>query len=175
MKYLLDFDHTLMDTEALKAEAFRSGTTCFVGTVEFWQHHSVMPFLFTDVLPWLKTKEKSCLHILTAFKPSQGPDAQEFQKAKIASDGFSELVESVTVMEGMKGKVAVEIAKQFPPHEPIAFVDDRLDQCLSVKQALPHAHCFLMLRYNVCPPDVAPDINVVTSLAEVDAIMNEQL
>lgn len=175
MKYLLDFDHTLMDTEALKSEALHRGTTRLVGTTDFWEHHSVTPFLFSDVLPWLESKSRESFHILTAFKPSQGPDAEEFQRAKIASDGFSNLVDSVTVMEGMKGEWAATITSRFPAHEPVAFIDDRLDQCLSVKEALPHVHCFLMLRYNVCPPEVVSHIHSVTCLAEVDDIMNTYL
>lgn len=172
MNYLLDFDHTLMDTEALKVQALLDGTTNLVGTPEFWLHHNVMDFLFPDVCSWLKGKPKESLHILTAFKPSQGPEAATFQEAKIASGGFSELVSSVTVMEGEKGESAVAIAKQFPLEEPIVFIDDRLDQCLSVKRHIPEAHCFLILRYHASPLDLPDGITPVYSLAEVDAMMN---
>ena len=172
MNYLLDFDHTLMDTEALKKQALLDGTTELVGTPEFWHHHNVMDFLFSDVCAWLNGKPKESLHILTAFKPSQGPEACAFQEAKLASGGFSELVSSVTVMEGEKGEVAVSIAKQFPPHEPVIFIDDRLDQCQSVKAHIPQAHCFLITRYNVCLPETPEGITPVYSLVEVDGIMN---
>lgn len=175
MNYLIDFDHTLMDTEALKAQAHSDGSVALVGTSAFWEHHNVMDFLFPDVCEWLASKSKESLHILTAFKPSQGPDAHAFQEAKIASGGFSELVSSVTVMEGEKGPVAVKIAEQFSPHTPLVFIDDRPDQCHSVKTHLPDAHCFLIVRYNVCPPNVPDGVTPVYSLAEVDAIMNSLL
>ncbi|MEY2665238.1 MAG: hypothetical protein RLZZ480_343, partial [Candidatus Parcubacteria bacterium] len=66
-------------------------------------------------------------------------------------------------------------AKQIPPHEPIVFIDDWADQCHSVKTHLPNAHCFMMVRYNVCPPDAGDGVTPVSSLSEVDAIMNERL
>jgi hypothetical protein len=175
MNYLLDFDHTLMDTEALKMRAQVEGTDVLVGSPDFWQHHSVMEFLFPDVLPWLHTKPKESLHILTAFKPSQGLAARSFQEAKLASGGFSELVGSVTVMEGQKGSVAVSLAKRFPLNEPIVFIDDRPDQCLSVKEHLPQAHCFLIHRYGVSTHNAPPGVSAVYSLAEVDAIMKPLL
>ncbi|MBP6924267.1 MAG: hypothetical protein KBB78_01740 [Candidatus Pacebacteria bacterium] len=171
MKYLLDFDHTLMDTEALKTQAFNDGSMALVGTVDFWKHHNVMDFLFSDVREWIMSKPKESLHILTAFKPSQGPNACAFQETKIASGGFSQLVSSVTVMEGEKGRYAVKIAKQFSPLSRIVFIDDRPDQCASVKSHLPDAHCFLMVRYNVCPSNIPDGVTPVYSLAEVDATM----
>jgi hypothetical protein len=67
--------------------------------------------------------------------------------------------------------VGVVFATHYPPHEPIIFIDDRLDQCQSVKAHIPEAHCFLIVRYKVCLPDVPSDITPVYSLAEVDAIM----
>ncbi len=175
MKYIIDFDHTLLDTECLKESTFRDARTHLVGTPEFWEHYCGTNFLFPDVLPWIELKEKEALHILTAFKPSQGPLAKDFQEAKLRSGNFSELVASVTVIEGMKGEVAASIAAQFPSDEPVVFIDDRLDQCLSVKEALPHCHCFLITRYNVCPSEFSDTITQVSSLAEVDAIMNTRL
>jgi hypothetical protein len=172
MKYLIDFDHTLLDTEALKARAVLDGTSSLVGTPGFWRHHNVMDFLFPDVLPWLESKPKESLHILTAFKPSQGPQACAFQEGKIRSGGFCDLVASVTVMEGHKGLAATIISEQFSINEPLAFIDDRFDQCHSVKTALPHAHCFMMVRYNVCPPEAGDGIIPISCLAEVDAIMD---
>ena len=173
MKYLLDFDHTLMDTEALKIAVAKEGRLSLVGTPELWNYHSITEFLFLDVLPWLATKPKDSLHILTAFKPSQGPEAKAFQTAKIASDNFSDLFASVTVIEGLKGEPAVEIAKQFLPHEQVVFIDDRLDQCCAVAAALPSAWCFLMRRNNDVPEGVPAGIRVVSSLAEVDDSINK--
>lgn len=172
MNYLLDFDHTLMDTEALKAQSFHDGSFALVGNPDFWLHHNVMDFLFPDVRAWLASKPKESLHILTAFKSSQGPEACAFQEAKIASGGFSELISSVTVVEGEKGETAVEIAKQFLPHQSLVFIDDRPEQCRSVKTHIPDAHCFLIIRYRISPHDIPDDVTPVYSLAEVDAIMN---
>lgn len=171
MNYLLDFDHTLMDTERLKREVAREDKLSLVSTPEFWEHYSVLDFLYPDVLPWLKTKPRESLHILTAYKPSQGKRAKSFQEAKIASGNFESLFHSVTVMEGLKGPVAVHIAKEFLPGSGVVFIDDRLDQCLSMKQSLPDALCFLIIREGATPDDVSPEIYTVTNLAQVDGII----
>ncbi|HEY0964318.1 MAG TPA: hypothetical protein VGE31_00805 [Candidatus Paceibacterota bacterium] len=173
MRYLLDLDHTLLDTERLKVEAFRVGTLALVGTPAFWDRHSATEFLYDDVLTWLNGKSPDALHILTAYKPSQGPMAESFQRGKVESCNFIHHITSVTVVDGMKGEAAAKIASQFSPHEPIAFIDDRLDQCLSVKTALPSALCFLMVRDGEPPAQVPDDIYTVTSLAEVDAIIEK--
>jgi hypothetical protein len=171
MKYLLDFDHTLLDTEKLKQQTAKDGRLDLVGTPEFWKHYAVRDFLFPDVIPWLQSKPKESLHIVTAFKPSQGPQAKAFQEAKCMSDGFSDHFESVTVMEGEKGTVVVEIAERFSVGESVVFVDDRLSQCLSVKEHLPHAYCFLMVREGEVPKVVPAGIIAVSTLAEVDGMM----
>lgn len=168
MMYLLDFDHTLMDTEALKLAAKADGSEVYVGTPAFWDHHSVMDFLFPDVLDWLSSKPKQSLHILTAFKPSQGPQAKAFQEAKLKSGNFADLVASVTVVEGMKGEWAIDIVQRYGSCGPVSFIDDRPDQCAAVKAALPHAYCFLMVRHQVCPAVVPFGVTPVYSLKEVD-------
>jgi len=172
MKYLIDFDRTLLDFERLRNTVTHDGKLALVGTVAFWEHYNAMDFLFPDVLPWLATKEPSSIHILSAYKPTLGPEAKAYQEEKLRSGGFLELVGGMTVMEGDKGLAAASIAEQFLPDETIVFIDDWGDQCQSVKSALPQAHCFMMLRYNVCPPEAGDGIIPVSCLAEVDAIMN---
>jgi hypothetical protein len=123
------------------------------------------------VLPWLEKTPKDNVHILTAYKPSQGPGAEAFQCGKVESGGFAELVGSVTVMDGLKGACALEIAKRFPAHETIVFVDDRLDQCCSVKSALPHAIVCLITRDGASTDVCAQDIYHIKNLTELDAII----
>ena len=74
-------------------------------------------------------------------------------------------------MEGLKGECAAYIAAQFPKDEPIAFVDDILEQCESVKAALPQAHCFLMQRKGVMQCSIDTPICPVACLLDVDSIM----
>lgn len=173
MRYLLDFDRTLMDTDRLKAVTADDDLNHLVGNPEFWEYYRASDFLYPDVMAWLMKKAPEEVHILTAFKPSQGEFAKLFQEGKILSGGFREHVGSVTVMEGQKGAAAREIAAHFPAHEPIAFVDDLIEQCLSVKTALPQAECFVICRHGRAEAQLPPGLHYVTCLSEVDAIMDK--
>jgi hypothetical protein len=175
MKYLVDFDRTLFDFEALKAQVTSDEKHDLVGMVEFWEHYTATDFLFPDVLSWLEDKGKDAVHVLTAFSPYLGAEAEAYQREKIHSGGFNELVGAITVMEGEKGLAAAKIAERFLPHEPIVFIDDWDEQCASVKKYLPQAHCFLISRYGVVPEVVPAGVTVVSSLREVDGIMSERL
>lgn len=171
MKYLLDFDRTLFDTDTFSSKVLEDGHGALIGTPEVWHHYTADQFLFSDVVPWLQTKQKDSLHILSAFTPSQGEQAKSFQEAKIASGGFGNLFATITVMEGLKGRAAVGITQEFPPHEKVVFVDDRLDQCISVSSALPQSHCFYIQRNEVTLVEIPKHIRHVTCLDEVDDSM----
>ncbi len=66
-----------------------------------------------------------------------------------------------------------EIAKQFPPEETVVFVDDTIEQCLSVKESLPNSICCLIVRNKSLIDDIeiTQDIRVVQCLADVDDII----
>ena len=173
MKYLLDFDRTLMDTDRLRAAAEDEEKLHLVGNPDFWEHYNATDFLYTDVIAWLVSKDVADVHILTAYKPSQGELAKLYQEGKIGSGGFSDHVGGVTVMDGQKGPVAAGIARQWKEEELVVFVDDLLEQCVSVMGALPQAHCFLMCRSGARPEAPLPaGLTAVSSLIEVDAIMD---
>lgn len=174
MKYLLDFDRTLMDFDRLRDAVELGGKSHLVWLPDFWEHYSAVDFLYSDVLPWLASKTATDIHILSAYRPSQGELAKLYQEGKIGSGGFSDHVGGVTVMDGEKGPVAAAIARQWRADEPIVFVDDLVEQCLSVKEALPGAHCFLMCRSGARPEaPLPPGLTAVCSLLEVDAIMDK--
>ena len=175
MKYLIDFDHTLLDTDRFVAQVVADGRENDLVTSGIWQFYNVRDYLYEDVLGWLRSKAKEDLHILTAMTPSLGSESCDFQREKLHSGNFTEFVESITFMVGEKGEAAAEIASQFPPHEPLVFIDDRLDQCLSVKVAIPEAHCFMIVREGDLSVAVPPEVSVVSNLAEVDVIMNKSV
>lgn len=171
MKYITDFDHTLLDTDCFVAAVKKDGRGDILITPEIWKHYNVRDFLYSDVLEWLSLKDKNDLYILTAITPELGSLSEQFQKEKLLSGNFDEYVSEITFMVGMKGEYAAETAKQFPPHEPVVFIDDRPDQCHSVKQYLPNAHCFIINRDK---DNILTEMNfpVVFNLAQVDDSMN---
>lgn len=175
MKYILDFDHTLFDTERFAQTVREDNRADLLITPTIWQFYAVRDFLYDDVLPWMQSKTPASLHILTAMTPEYGPLSCAFQKEKLHSGKFEEFVSDITFMVGEKGETAAEIASQFPPHETTVFVDDRIEQCLSVQQALPQAVCCLMVRDASQIGDVKTvrGIHVVHTLAEVDGIIEK--
>ena len=173
MKYILDLDHTLLDTTAFADALAKDGRGDEPVNPRMWYDYSAADYLYSDVVPWLQRIQTADILLLTAYTPALGLEAEAYQRAKVDSSGLAALVSEVVFMEGLKGVVAAEIAKQFPPHEPIVFVDDRVEQCLSVKAALPHALCCVMRRDSETKT-TAPTLEgmpVVHTLADVDAII----
>lgn len=171
MKYLLDFDRTLFDTDAFVAQVERDGRGGALLTPGIWDQYHVQDFLYADVLSWLKTVAREDVYIVTAL--AGGDEAAAFQRAKLASGGFNELVTDTHFVSGLKGEVVAEIAKQFPPEEPIVFVDDRIEQCLSVQACAPQVTVCLMVREpeSIGEVSTVQRMPVVHDLSGVDAII----
>ena len=62
MKYLIDFDHTLMDTEALKVVVAKEGRLSMVGTPELWNYHSITTTEHGDRSPLSAKKRRNYLY-----------------------------------------------------------------------------------------------------------------
>ena len=174
MKYILDFDRTLFNSPACY-QYITEQKGEFEFTAEALADIEVCQFLYDDVISWLNTESKADLYILTAISPKYGPSAGDFQREKLFCSQVVDAVKDVVFMEGLKGEPVAEIAKQFPPHEPLVFVDDRIEQCLSVKSAAPEAVCCLMVRDPAVVGEVSEvqGIKIVHCLADVDAIIEE--
>lgn len=170
MKYLLDFDHTLFDTDAFVRAVRLSGTKIPLVSEEIWGEFVAADYLHNDTLDFLKSKNPTDIIILTMVTVSYGELAFPFQKRKVEQEPILSHVQEIEYVDDVKGPRAAEIAKQFPPEEPIVFVDDHIEQCLSVKQHVPQCRCFLLVRDRSVIGDVKSiqDIEVVHSLQEVD-------
>jgi hypothetical protein len=169
MKYILDFDRTLFDTDAFKAQVAKDNKTDSLLTPAIWQQYSARDFLYNDVRAWLQKKPLESVVILTALSPEAGPLASEFQKAKLASSGMCDLVSEVIFMVGDKGKYVQDIAAG----QPACFVDDLLSHHQSVQKYAPYVTSLYMDRAGtvVAQKLVDSNIHLVRNLAEVDAIM----
>jgi FMN phosphatase YigB (HAD superfamily) len=174
MRYIIDFDRTLFDFAQFVARVEADGRRTELATPKIWQYYNVSDFFYPDVLSWFESKLREELYILTAMTPSYGPEACEYQREKLARSGLVELVSDVTFMVGEKGSHAAAIANRFPPHEPIVFIDDRIEHCLEVTAAVPRATCCLMVRDRSVIGDVSTvrGMPVVHTLKEVDAMID---
>ena len=170
--YILDFDRTLFDVERLYLELAKINQSHLAGTEESFSLFSFKDLLFSDVKEFILNKR---VVILSSSNGINKDWETEYQNKKIAETGLDKLVEEVVVMSGDKGVHARQIAEQFGAHEPVVFIDDRIENCLSVKRNLPESHCFLMAR----DPEVVGNnkqimgIKVVNTLLEVDDIIKE--
>ena len=174
MKYFLYFDRTLFDTPACYTELTQVFGEDFEFVPEVWDKVSVCDYLYADVLPWVDGKAKDDVYVVTAFTPSYGEASEAYQRSKLLCSQLTDKVREVVVMQGLKGELVAEIASQFPPTEPIAFVDDRIEQCLSVQKHAPQVTCCLMVRDQAVIGDVesVQGIRVVHCLQDVDDVIN---
>ena len=172
MKYILDFDRTLFDTDLFIVQLKSDGYSYDALVPEMLDGYLIEKFLYRDVVSFLKDKSKFDVTILTALGSLlYGDRVSEYQKVKVEQEPILSLVGNFIYVEDVKGEAAGEIAAQFHPRDPVVFVDDLLSQCLSVKQRLPQSHCFLMVRSGSLPEDLPAGIIAVSTLAEVDVIM----
>lgn len=174
MKYILDFDRTLFDTDSFISQVEADGKRSILVTTEIWSHYNARDFLYKDVLDWLLSKNKSDIQILTAVTADLGDKADSFQREKLNSANLKKFVSSTTFVTGEKGQSVAEIAKQFPLEEKLVFVDDRIEQCLSVKETMSEVICCLMVRDKSLIGEVkmVNNLKVVSTLADVDVIMS---
>lgn len=174
MKYILDFDRTLFNTDELYTHFQTDGLSMTTFIPEVWDTYTAQDYLYPDVVPFLASKQASDIFILTALGDKYGDKILEYQTAKIEQEPIRSLVQEVVYVVHEKDAAAAKIAKQYAPQETIVFVDDLLAHCVAVKKALPHSHCFLMQRDSTAIPVELEDlpITLVHTLKEVDDKMN---
>ncbi len=173
MKYFLDFDRTLFDTDAFVVQVEDDEKTDLLSTPQAWQHYQSVPFLFHDAIHFLKDKNPSDITIVTAVTEVAGKDAHGFQKAKVEQSPITEHVGNFVYVVGEKGEIMKELTANIPTDETIVFIDDKIEQCLSVKQLVPHCHCFLMVRNPADSGAVegVTDMTIVHTLHDVEAAL----
>jgi FMN phosphatase YigB (HAD superfamily) len=175
MKFVLDFDRTLFDTHNCYQALRDIWGESLDFTPELWTGFNAQAYLYPDVMEWLTSKHQADLYIVTAHTPSHGPQSEEYQIEKLHRSGLHAHTHSVTIMEGLKGPTVADLATLWPSDELIVFVDDKREQCLSVKQHNPNAICCLMARDKSVIGDIdeVQGMPVVHCLADVDDVINK--
>ena len=152
MKYLLDFDGVLFDTDALKHEMARCSIDEADRSVDIFEqikkhnpNFSVANLLFPDALKFLKTHGQDCYIVSSSFSvdPEKNKAGEEqlikFQQAKIMEAGLFELVPKTQIkIVGHSKKKELKNIKQYldAEGEAYVFVDDRksyLDEARDLK------------------------------------------
>jgi hypothetical protein len=173
VEYIFDFDHTLFDTPLFSFEATAYKSDGLYVTPQIWNILDAQKYIYNDVYDFLLRVGPSTVKILTAMTPELGPQSREFQKAKLARSGISEYVSDIIFMEGAKGL----FVKEMYTGEPTIFIDDKLEQLLSVKASCPEVFTVQIVRpdlKNTIIASTQADIPVVTSLAELSDLLNHR-
>lgn len=170
MKYILDYDRTLFDTQALYDALDRDGVGRRTVTPAIWQDYQVADFLYPDTVPFLQRHQPSDLIILTAYNPAYGPEAKAYQVTKVEQSPVIDLVSQIHYVPGDKGQTARQIVADHDSDQAFVFVDDVLQHCQAVQAAVPACRCFLMQRQ---PSDVSPSpgITAISSLDELTDLL----
>lgn len=166
MKYFLDFDRTLFDTHAFVTAVADDGRDALLSTPEIWQHYQAADFLYHDVEHFFHSKAQADCTIVTAVTEVSGKDAHGFQKAKVEQAPITSFVKDFTYVVGEKGECMRALVKNLPADEPIVFIDDKIEQCLAVKQSVPQVHCFLIVR----DPAVSGAVDSVTGITIIHSL-----
>lgn len=172
--FILDFDRTLFDVDALYQALDTAGLRHLAGSSESVAHCAMHEFLFPDVEPFFVTKEPAQLRILSSVVGLSQSWEVDYQVAKIAASGLSKRVAEVRVVAGEKGPVVREwCTQQGVSNSPIVFIDDRIEHCLSVQECAPTAQPILLVRNPsvVGPVSRVHGIPVVHTLAAVDDVV----
>lgn len=168
MRFILDFDHTLFDTNAFSVAAEPYKATGLWVTPQIWDELDARTFLYSDTLDFLNAKQTHELIILSAWTPSLGAESHAFQVSKIDKSGIADLVDKVVVMEGDKGPQV----KLLCGGAPTVFVDDRIDHLLATQAMCPEVTVVQMVRPEVGMLLGDPSVPVVSSLAELDVLVS---
>jgi len=166
MKYILDFDRTLFDTELLYQRFARDDVDKNVLVPAIWESYQAKDFLYPDTVPFLTQHDPGDLIILTAYGTKYGDQVCEYQQAKVEQTPILDLVSQIHFVEHDKAAIMQTIATTYGPSEPLVFVDDLLEHCLAVKAAVPDCQCYLIQRTS-SPITPTADITIITDLTQL--------
>lgn len=172
MKFILDFDYTLYEVSRFKEAALPYKEDGMWLTPAIWDKLDATSFFYPDTLDFIQRQGKENVVILSAMTPALGPQAREFQKAKLARSGIGEFVSDVIVMEGDKGPYV----KDLYTGEPTVFVDDTLLHLYSSQRHCPEVGTVQIIREDaVGRGEVSThiDIPVVATLTELEELLSD--
>jgi len=170
MKYILDFDRTLFDTERLYAAFANDGVDRNILVPDIWQSYQAKDFLYDDALEFLQSHTPDDLIILTAYGTKYGDQVKQYQQAKVAQEPVLSLVKQIYYVESDKVAQMQVIRAQFDLAEQLVFADDLLDHCVAVQSCIPNCTS-LWVRRTDDQPAPPTDIKAISSLSELDAMI----
>jgi len=163
MKYILDFDRTIFDMDALYRAIEQTNPGVPLGTVASLDGIDMSRFFFADVMTFLQTHNQQDIEIVSSCHGLTKRWSDRYQAEKIKRSGIDSFVAAVHVVSDSK----IEIIKTIMKNNPEAiFVDDHPEHVASVSAAIPELQVFFLNRKN--ENQVVSDVPGITSLADLD-------
>lgn len=170
----LDFDRTLFDTDSDNAAIALANVSHLIGDPAVNSIVDPAPFLCTDVIPFLESRNQEEVYIVSAVTARFGPRSADYQRDKIEKAGVASRVAEVVLTGDSKVEALRDIAARHSGKR-VAFLDDRTDVLIEVHNALPNVVVVHMSRdgAKVMSDAVLPEtIPSVHSLAEFERVIS---
>ena len=169
MKYILDFDRTIFDTDRLYKELESTGNRDLAGTIESLDKLNVPDLIFADAIKFISMHNKLDIVVVTSCLGKTAVWDKSYQEEKIKRSGIRDLVGVVDVVVGEKPKAVLKHIQT----DRCVFVDDMEKHLLSVKKAIPEIICVQISRTKNLDEKTSEFVQIST-LAELDVIIGEQ-
>ena len=166
MKYILDFDRTVFDMDALyeKIESVNPGVE--VGTVESLKDINLEELLFPDALDFFSLQDQENIQIVSSSFGLTGQWDLEYQKIKIEKSNVAQYVSDVHVVADSKISTIKRIARNV---DQAVYVDDHPEHVLNAMQHISGLTVVYINRKNEQPE--IPGVKTIRSLAELEGII----
>lgn len=169
MKYILDFDRTVFDTDALYKRLDEQKRSTEAGTLASLESlGDISDLVFSDAMIFFTAHNKTDLCIVSSCKGKSGNWERTYQEKKIEHSGISKFVDQVLVVESGKVAVISELVKKFS--EDTVFVDDMLEH-LETLNSVDKNLKLVQIKRN--PLASTGNFPVISQLSELDAIIRE--
>jgi len=169
MKYILDFDRTILDTDSLKKiQADKFGLDV-LGTLDSFEDINIEGLFFEDAVEFLQSHKKQDMCVVTSCTGITGICWPEFQKKKLELSNIKKYVDDVFVVPKQKDEVIRRISKG----GPAIFVDDYVVYLDLVKEKVPGVETVHLLRDNILKSEEKSRYKhkEIKLLTELDAII----
>jgi len=171
MRYVLDFDRTLFDTERSYVRFEERGLVA--GDPAAWEVLDSAEFLYPDTRQFLeRTRGVHPMAVLTfADTETYGPANSVFQRTAVER-AVGQYVDEIVCTEDPDKSKHVSL---FRSGEPVVFLDDTPAMLECVAAAHPHVLCVHVRRPETKHYDTETSFVTVSSLDDIEAVLSAHL
>jgi FMN phosphatase YigB (HAD superfamily) len=165
MKYILDFDRTVFDMDALYTQIAKINPDTKLGTIESLDKIDIARFIFPDALAFVAAHQSSDIYIVSSCYGKSATWDIEYQREKIKRSKIALQVNRVYVVSTSKIAVLKSLTTDMTK---AIYVDDHLGHVQAAADALPDLQTVYLDRAGATPAPAG--IPRITSLAEINTV-----